>query len=213
VRTASAPVPGSLDDLANTYARAVHHGYGGLEQWAAQRLDAADAADAARRADVGNLARAAAWYARQGLLVLPLAPGGKVPLGGRCCWGSHLRGVSQALSNPEAVGHWWRAHPTANIGLATGHVVDVIDVDGPGGWRSWLDGADWPDVLGAVSTPRPGGVHRYVRRTGRGNGQKIAPGIDFRGAGGYVVAPPSWVRTPEYAGTYHWLAPLRLPTR
>jgi hypothetical protein len=205
--------PGSLEQLAGTYMRSVHLGFDGLADWAAARLEAADAADAARRADVGTLARAAAWYASLGLPVLPLAPGSKVPLGGSCCWGSHARGCTQALSNAEAVAHWWAQHPTANVGLATGHVVDVIDVDGPTGWHQWLAGVDWPDVLGAVCTPRPGGVHRYVRRTGRGNGQKIAPGIDYRGAGGYVVAPPSWVREPGYAGSYWWLQPLRMPAR
>jgi hypothetical protein len=205
--------PGSLEDVGAMFARAVHHGQDGLAAWCAARLDWVQAAERRRLHAVGSLAAAAGWYARRGLPVFPLAPGSKVPLSGRCCWGSHLRGCSQALSNVQAVEHWWRAHPTANIGLATGHVVDVIDVDGPVGWRSWLDGSDWPAVLGSVSTPRPGGVHRFIRRTGRGNGQKIAPGVDFRGAGGYVVAPPSWVRTDTYTGRYHWLSPLQLPTR
>jgi hypothetical protein len=205
--------PGSLEELATTYARSVHRGHDGLAAWCEMRLDAAGAADRARLEAPGALAIGARWYARRGLPVLPLAPGTKVPLGGDCCWGSHRRGVSQALSNVSAVEHWWREHPYANVGLATGHVVDVIDVDGPAGWRSWLDGADWPPVVGAVSTPRPGGVHRFIRRTGRGNGAKIAPGIDFRGMGGYVVAPPSWVRTEEYAGRYSWLQPLTLPAR
>lgn len=205
--------PGSLEQLSDTYTRALEDGADGLAAWCASRLDAADAADAHRRADVGTLARAAAWYASLGLPVLPLAPGQKVPLGGSCCWGSHARGCSQASSNLEAVAHWWRQHPTANVGLATGHVLDVIDVDGSDGWSSWLAGRDWPDVLGSVSTPRPGGVHRFVRRTGMGNGQKIAPGVDYRGMGGYVVAPPSWVRTPEYAGSYWWVQPLRMPAR
>jgi hypothetical protein len=211
----TAPAPGSLEDLANTYARSVHRGYWGLEEWAAARLDAAQQAEQARLRSPAALGEAAHWYASHGLPVFPLTPGGKQPLPGRldCCWGSHRRGCRDALSNVQAVEHWWRQHPTANIGLATGHVVDVIDQDGPASWRAWLDGADWPDVLGVVSTPRPGGVHRFIRRTGKGNGQRIAPGIDYRGAGGYVVAPPSWVRTPEYAGRYWWVRPLQLPRR
>jgi hypothetical protein len=207
--------PGSVEDLQDTFLRSVHLGHDGLAQWAATRLDAADEADRARLRDVRVLAVSARWYASLGLPVFPLSPGTKLPLPKRmdCCWGSHTRGCLDALSNVDAVEHWWRAHPTANIGLATGHVLDVIDVDGPDGWRNWLDGCDWPPVLGSVSTPRPGGVHRFIRRTGARNGQKIAPGIDYRGAGGYVVAPPSWVRTPDYAGTYSWLQPLRMPAR
>jgi hypothetical protein len=210
--TGSAP-PGSPEQLAGTYAGSTRHGYGGLAGWCASRLDAADTADRARRADVRTLARAAAWYASVGLPVLPLSPGRKIPLGGDCCWGSHARGSRQASSHGEAVAHWWTAHPTANVGVATGHVLDVIDVDGPAGWRTWLDVADWPDVLGAVVTPRPGGIHRYIRRTGLPNRQRGWPGVDYRGTGGYVVAPPSWVRTPEYAGSYWWLQPLRMPAR
>jgi hypothetical protein len=57
-----------------------------------------------------------------------------------------------------------------------------------------------------VSTPRAGGVHRFVRATGRGNGQRIAPGLDYRGRGGYVVAPPSVVEGRRYT----WLRALDL---
>lgn len=205
---------GTLEDLAFTYARSVHRGHAGLAEWCALRLEQADAARRGRLNAPTALRDAATWYAQLGLPVFPLTPGGKVPLPARmdCCWGSHRRGCLDALTNVQAVQHWWTQHPTANIGLATGHVVDVIDQDGPASWRSWLD-RSWPEVLGVVSTPRPGGVHRFIRRTGRGNGQKIAPGIDYRGAGGYVVAPPSWVKTPEYAGRYSWLSPLRMPAR
>ena len=201
---------GTLDDLATTYARSVHRGHHGLAAWAADRLDEAQRAEGGRLRSPTALRDAARWYASHGLPVFPLAPGSKLPMPGRlaCCWGSHRRGCTDALINLQAVEHWWTQHPAANIGLATGHVVDVIDQDGPGSWRAWLDAADWPPVLGTVSTPRPGGVHRYIRRTGRPNGQRIAPGIDYRGRGGYVVAPPSWVRTEDYAGHYRWITPL-----
>jgi len=202
---------GTLEDLATTYARSVHRGNPGLAGWCAWRLDSVQEQEHARLTDPGALAAAARWYALQGLPVFPLTPGAKTPLPARlaCCWGSHRRGCTDALANVQAVEHWWREHPTSNIGLATGHLVDVIDQDGPGSWRAWLDGADWPAVLGVVSTPRDGGVHRYIWRTGRGNGQKIAPGIDYRGRGGYVVAPPSIVD----GRLYRWLTPLQLPGR
>jgi hypothetical protein len=142
-----------------------------------------------------------------GLEVLPLAPGSKVPIGGGCCDGLHRRGVTDALSDPLAVGDVWRAHPRANIGIATGHVVDVIDQDGTAGAVSWLRLPLPPDVLGVVSTPRAGGVHRYIAASGSGNGARIAPGIDYRGRGGYVVAPPSVVEGRRYG----WIVPLTLP--
>jgi hypothetical protein len=205
------PEPGTVEAAQLAYARAVHHGYSDLAAWWAQRLDGPLELERARLAAPGALGAAAQWYARHGLPVFPLTPGAKVPMDGRltCCGGTHRRGCSDARTDPRAAAYWWAQHPDANVGVATGHVVDVIDVDGPAGWRSWLDGADWPPVLGVVSTPRPGGVHRYVRVTGRGNGQGIAPGVDFRGRGGYVVAPPSVIDGRRYS----WLAPLQLPAR
>ena len=65
---------------------------------------------------------------------------------------------------------------------------------------------DWPAVIGVASTPRAGGVHRFVRAQGLENGAKIAPGIDYRGRGGYVVAAPSVVDGKRYG----WVLPLDL---
>jgi len=45
-------------------------------------------------------------------------------------------------------------------------------------------------VIGKVITPRCGD-HLYVRASGDGNTSGLLPGIDYRGRGGYVVAPPS----------------------
>src|SRR3954471_17044523 len=54
--TVSPTPPGSLEQLAGTYAGSVHRGYDGLAAWCAAKLDAADTADRARRADAGTLA-------------------------------------------------------------------------------------------------------------------------------------------------------------
>jgi hypothetical protein len=42
-------------------------------------------------------------------------------------------GVKDATTNRARVLAWWTRHPQANIGLATGHRFDVLDVDGPTG--------------------------------------------------------------------------------
>jgi hypothetical protein len=42
-------------------------------------------------------------------------------------------GVKDATTNRARVLAWWTRHPQANIGLATGHRFDVLDVDGPSG--------------------------------------------------------------------------------
>jgi hypothetical protein len=42
-------------------------------------------------------------------------------------------GVKEATCNRARILAWWTRHPQANIGLATGHAFDVLDVDGPAG--------------------------------------------------------------------------------
>lgn len=180
-----------------------------------------------RQVALGN---AALWYAQQGMPVFPIRPGAKVPLlpavhpvgdpqratcKGAC--GQHGHGCHDATTNPTQVAAWWQQHPHANIGLATGHRVDVIDFDGLQGHASW--GREFPDehnpwggarVLGTVSTPRPGGLHAYVPASGQGNGAAMFPGVDYRGRGGYVLAPPSVLdaRDGQHPGTYRFLRPL-----
>jgi putative DNA primase/helicase len=53
---------------------------------------------------------------------------GKHPLGSLV-----PHGVKDATTNRARVLAWWTRHPQANIGLATGHHFDVLDVDGPAG--------------------------------------------------------------------------------
>lgn len=154
-----------------------------------------------------SLPGAALWYANTGLRVFPLQPGRKDPYPA-----SH--GCLDATSDQDQIISWWTHRPNANIGIATGHLVDVIDIDGPDGVHSWVElGDGLPPILGTVSTPRDGGSHLYVPATGRGNKARIYPGIDYRGRGGYVVAPPSTLAVDPartYHGPYTWRRPLNL---
>jgi len=203
--------PLDLDTIARHYVGALVNDAPGLADWWAEKLDAADAERRARLQQPDLLGQSAAFLASRGLHVFPLTPGTKRPLASSltCCGGSHRRGCLDALDHVGAARAWWREHPTANIGLATGHVVDVIDQDGAEGAFWWLRGEDWPTVIGMASTPRAGGVHRFVRAQGHPNGAKVAPGIDYRGRGGYVVAPPSIVDGRRYG----WIVPLDLTRR
>jgi hypothetical protein len=198
------------------YVRAVLEGNLGLAAHYGDQLDAAAAADAAwLEREAALLLSALDYVKRLRLRVLPLRPGSKIPLAGdRCCDGTHSNGCTTASGDLALVARWWRAHPQANIGIATGHRVDVIDQDGPEGAISWakIGRADaWPAVLGVACTVRPegGGVHRYIAATGDGNSGAggVAPGIDYRGRGGYVVAPPSIIEGRRYS----WAQPLAFP--
>lgn len=178
------------------------------EQWSevdrlGALLDAEDHANRQRRETV-TLASAALWYAQQGLRVFPLRPGTKIP---------HQRshGFEDGTTDPEQIRAWWETEPRSNIGLATGHLVDVIDVDGPHGNVSLARMESLPPCLGWSSTPRPGGRHLFVPANhDRGNRAGIFPGIDYRGAGGYVVVPPSVVTEGKHSGPYAWVRPLDL---
>lgn len=171
-----------------------------VDRWRAW-LDEQDHAATARRGQV-SLGGAALWYAQAGLRVFPLQPRAKLPR-------QRSHGCKDATTDVEQVQAWWRAEPEANIGIATGHLVDVIDIDGPAGVQSWANLTNLPPLLGQVSTPRAGGVHLYVPSTDGavGNRTRVADGIDYRGRGGYVVAPPS---VNDHGVAYHWLRPLEV---
>jgi hypothetical protein len=157
------------------------------------------------------LVNAALWYAEQGLRVFPLRPYRKEP--------ATPNGFKDATTDPDIIRAWW-FNGFANIGIATGHIVDVIDVDPPGVelWAKWLDEAMLgrrvlPEILGSASTVRPGCTHYYIAATGigcePGDPNSNHPGIDFKGLGGYVVAPPSVVDGVRY----RWRRPLQLPAQ
>jgi hypothetical protein len=125
------------------------------------------------------------------------------PKGGDCTSpGKHPmvpRGVTQATTDTERISYWWRSRPDANIGLATGTVVDVIDIDPRhGGDRALAEfeskHAKLPPTW-RVATGG-GGQHIYFAAPPRGAPIKnsvgqLGPGIDVRARGGYVIVPPS----------------------
>jgi bifunctional DNA primase/polymerase-like protein/primase-like protein len=78
------------------------------------------------------------------------------------------------------------------VAIATGAVskIFVIDVDGPDAEHE-LQRLDLPATVEAVTAR---GKHLYFKYPGtliRNTTGKIAPGVDTRGDGGYVLAPPS----------------------
>jgi hypothetical protein len=153
---------------------------------------------------------AALAYARHGIPVLPVHEPAR--RGGCSCDrgllcdhpGKHPRlrhGLHDASTDPRQIELWWDRWPHANIGLRTGIAMDVADVDseeGRHGLRHLL-GGDLP--TGPQVRTGSGGWHFWFRPTGFGNRVHLVPGLDWRGAGGYVIAPPS--RHPR--GDYRWV--------
>jgi Bifunctional DNA primase/polymerase, N-terminal len=104
------------------------------------------------------------------------------------------RGVKDATTNRARILAWWTRHPQANIGLATGHAFDVLDVDGPAGAQAIRELAATHDLQSSGPLVRTGGGgwHFYLTPTGLGNASPQGlEHVDWRGRGGYVVAPPS----------------------
>jgi hypothetical protein len=121
-------------------------------------------------------------------------------------------GVKDATTNRARILAWWTQQPQANIGLATGHRFDVLDVDGPTGERAirQLAAAHGLASSGPLVRTGGGGWHFYLAPTGLGNAQpRGLAHVDWRGRGGYVVAPPS-----RHASgyPYQWLAGRELDT-
>jgi hypothetical protein len=119
--------------------------------------------------------------------------------------GKHPRnsnGVTGASSDASKIRGWWARWPDANIGVATGPEsgIFVLDVDGAKGQASLGALEPLPATLRA-NTGRTGahaertGFHLYFTSpTGvnlRTNVGLLGKELDIRGAGGYVVAPPS----------------------
>src|SRR4051794_14902406 len=104
---------------------------------AIRRLESVlDALDQPRT--VASLHASALWYAQNGLHVFPLTPGTKIPLKGS-------GGCLDATTDPGMVDKWWTGNPNLNIGIATGHAVDVVDIDGHTGQRSRVK--HWEDLF------------------------------------------------------------------
>lgn len=130
---------------------------------------------------------AAVRYAELGYAVFPCAPGAKTPL--------TPRGFLDATTECDQIERWWAVHPTANVAIATAGLV-VVDVDGP--HNPWL--TDKPErALEMAAAPlslTPGGGRHFLFRSPadksyRCQAGRLAPHVDVRAEGGYIVAPPS----------------------
>jgi len=107
-------------------------------------------------------------------------------------------GVKDASTDPETVERWFTS-TAFNIAIATGAVsgIFVLDID------PRHDGDEALAALEAKHGPLPatwrfltggGGEHILFRHPGRtipNSAGVLGPGIDVRGDGGYIVAPPS----------------------
>lgn len=119
--------------------------------------------------------------------IFPCAQKAKTPL--------TKNGYHDATNDLDAIKLWHKRHPNCNWAVAceiSGLFVIDVDPAGISTWKQML--AASPELKNAcldaykVQTPR-GGRHYYWRGVGPSTASKIAPGIDTRGVGGYVLLP------------------------
>lgn len=154
-------------------------------------------------------------YALAGYAVFPLQPNAKAPaipsvhpagdpLHGVCrgeC-GKEGHGVYDATTDVETIGEWWARWPAANIGLAIGGDLVVLDVDPRhGGDLAALTRLGLDPTRTATQRTRAGGWHvLYQKPPSMAFETHLAdlPGIDVLSGGRYIVASPSVVEGKPY---------------
>lgn len=145
-----------------------------------------------------SLAEHAQYYAGHGLAVFPLWPRTKAPM--------TPHGFTDATTDATQVRKWWESTPDANIGIACGaasggllaidlDVDEERDEDGLRTLHQWESERGELAETATAITGR-GGVHLLYRtetppRCSTDQTPDKRVGIDIRGEGGYIVAPPS----------------------
>jgi hypothetical protein len=157
-----------------------------------------------------ELLRGALVYAARGVLVFPCEAQGKRPL--------TAEGFFEATTDEESIRGWWGRWPNANVAIPTGERSGllVLDVDAGEGTDSvaLLELSCGQSPKTARAATGGGGVHLYFKypspeelmsaglytREVRNSQGLLGDGLDVRGEGGYVVAPPSITRR-----AYRWI--------
>lgn len=135
-----------------------------------------------------NFAERAEPYRSEGIPVFPVSRS-KVPL--------TPRGFRDATTDKDLVLDWARRWPDANVSIVTGKTsgIAVLDVDGEQGEQSLRELADRRGIRfrseRIATTGR--GRHLYFGwiKGLKCSAGKLAPGLDIRGEGGAIIAPPS----------------------
>jgi hypothetical protein len=169
--------------------------------------------DGPHEGDRERLMRAAMAAAERGWHVFPLRPGDKRPA---------IRDWQmRATTDPGAIDRCWRAG-SYNVGIACGpSELVVVDLDlSKGEARPGIEAVDGPAAFAALAresgqthwcntftvTTATGGTHLYYRAPEadlRNTAGRLAPFIDTRAEGGYVVAPGSVINGQRYAVANH----------
>ena len=107
----------------------------------------------------------------------------------------------QEQATEQQVRQWWSQWPRANVAIVCGAVsgIVVVDIDPRNGGNESKSEFAFPPTVTCLTGG--GGEHYYYAHPGGVFNRKLlAAGIDLKGDGGYVIAPPS----NHQLGLYRW---------
>ena len=149
--------------------------------------------------------KAALWYSRKGWPLLPIwgCQNDQCECGNNKCStpAKHPRiagGIKNASTDQALIQTWWKKWPNSNIGVCTGKYSGffALDVDPiSGGDESLYEliakYGKLPDTVETLTGN--GGRHIFFEYPGYSIKGTVGfrPGLDIRGDGNYIVAPPS----------------------
>lgn len=128
----------------------------------------------------------ALYYLRRGFSVVPVRRGEKIPA---VPWHQyqHRRATLAEIED-------WYSDPTMGVGIVTGAISNIIVLDFDGSLGAETEAQILPRIgVGPVALTGGGGAHRIMAHPGRKVFTRtgVLPGMDVRGDGGFIVAPPS----------------------
>jgi hypothetical protein len=157
----------------------------------------------------GTMRDYAEAYLAAGWSVFPLRPKSKLPLAellpkdeaGERSW----KPFQTKRPTMRLVDAWLEREPEMNLAVVTGRIsgIAVLDLDGAQAVAALKERRITPP--GTLTQRTPHGWHGVYRLTDlvvKNTAGMIAPHVDTRGEGGYIVAPPSRLED----GAYTWVA-------
>lgn len=140
-------------------------------------------------------------YAEKGFSVIPVKPDKKPYVK----W-EHLQ---KRQATQDEIQSWWKKWPNAGIGIVTGKVsgLGAFDFDTREAFGRFNDTVS-DGFIGPIARSPRDGWHVYILHDARiGTGTGLIPGMDYRGEGAYIIAPPSRGSNGKH---YRWLEGLSI---